>query len=107
MSNAQLNIKLDSKRKKQIQVFAENYGLSLGDLMRLFVYYCLRTKDVSFLLRDDDADTYGDDTDPNLTGTQLAKNLLADGWDSKRAKQHGEAYDRMLQAEKDDTLIEL
>jgi addiction module RelB/DinJ family antitoxin len=103
MPSTQFNMKIDAKLKKQAQELAKKYGLNLSDVLRSFVCYFVRMENVGFLLDDDKM--HPDDTDPNLTGVQLMQNLLVDGWDPKQARKQGEAYDRMLQAEKDGTLV--
>ena len=101
MSSVQFNMKLDADLKKKAQALAKKYGLSLSDVLRSFVCYFVRAENVGFLLENHDED----DTDPDLTGAQLEKNLLADGWEPERAKRHGEAYDEMLEDEKAGKLV--
>ena len=105
MSTAQFNMKMDARLKKQAQMLSREFGLNLSDLLRSFVCYFVRGKDVSFLLKNQKEEEV--DTVAGLTGSVLAKHLIADGWSSAKAKKFGKAYDDMLRERKEGTLIEL
>lgn len=101
--SAQINIKMDEEIKKQVQQVAKALGFSLSDLTRAFYMNLIRTKQVHFSLEDN----WNDDTPDDLTGEKLKKQLIDTGYSKKYAKRHAEAYDRMLDDEKNDRLIRM
>ncbi len=98
----QLNIKLpDEKTKREAELLAKQLGFSLGSIMRAFLLHFIRTRKVTFSVETET------DTPTHLTGIMLEKALLQTGENAASASRHRKAYDAMLQAEKDGTLIEI
>lgn len=98
----QLNIKLpDEKTKLEAERLAKQLGFSLGSIMRAFLLHFIRTRRVTFSVEGDN------DTPAGLTGAILEKALLQAGENAAYAKRHAKAYDAMLQAGKNGTLMEV
>lgn len=97
----QVNIKLDEKLKKEAERLARKLGLSLSCILRAYLLQFIRNKRFDVTLDEDN------DTPDDLTGAELTKAMIAEGEDPAYAKRHGEAYDDMLQAERDGTLIRI
>ena len=88
--------------KQELEQLAEQLGFSLSSLVRAYLLHFLRIRRVEFSLGKESNDTSDD-----LTGKKMEQALLDAGFASVYAKRHGKAYDAMLQAEKDGTLIEI
>ena len=100
--STQVNIKLDAKLKKQSEELAKMLGFSLSSVLRAFLLHFVRSRRMEFSVEDTEIDT-----SDALWGSTLEKELIKVGYDAAYAKKQGKAYDNMLKAEKDDTLIEL
>lgn len=97
----QVNIKLDDKLKRLAESLAQQLGFSLSSILRAYLIHFTRTRKIDFSITDEE------DTPDDLTGEKLEKILVSEGYDPDYAKKHGSAYDKMLEAKRRGTLIEI
>ena len=90
---SQINLKLDPNLKKQSEVIAKKLGFSLSSILRGFLASFVRDRQISFSLKN-----------KKESGSKLTQELIAAGFSEKYAKEHGRAYNAMLDDEKNDNL---
>ncbi len=99
--SAQVNFKLDPALKKELDAVLNELGLSLSSVTRAFYKQLIRNRRVDFYLDEEN------DTPKNLTGEQLEKDLIENGYSKKDAKAERKAYEHMREEEKAGRLIEM
>ncbi len=97
---AQINFKIDTCLKEELEKVLEELGFSVSAVTRAFYKQLVRNKRIDFYLENDI------NTSSNLTGEKLEEEMIKEGYDKAYAKEHKKAYNDMINAKKSGKLID-
>jgi addiction module RelB/DinJ family antitoxin len=95
MQTAQINLKLEPQTKIRAQTIAKKLGLSFSDVLRGLIDNFIVNQKIDFSFK----------KQKKMSSKTFIKEMIAAGYEKEYAKEHGRAYEGLLEAEKKGELI--